>query len=115
MSLFSENGIYYTIVTIAIVLIANTLGDKIKNAINPNNEDILKPNPFLADETKTNEYISVCETDSHESTGYSSIIHFNDINNKSRLALVYDFGHALGKFHLQGTENTTNLRLIELN
>ena len=83
--------------------------------INPNNEDILKPNPFLADETKTNEYISVCETDSHESTGYSSIIHFNDVNNKSRLALVYDFGHALGKFHLQGTENTTNLRLIELN
>ena len=41
MSLFSENGIYYTIVTIAIVLIANTLGDKIKNAINPNNEDEL--------------------------------------------------------------------------
>ena len=42
MALFSERGLYYTIITVAIVFIANTIGTKIKDAINPDkNEDEL--------------------------------------------------------------------------
>ena len=41
MALFSEKGLFYTIVTIGIVLVVNTFGNKIKDAINPNNEDEL--------------------------------------------------------------------------
>ncbi len=41
MALFSEKGLFYTIITIGIVLVVNTFGSKIKDAINPNNEDEL--------------------------------------------------------------------------
>ena len=41
MALFSEKGLFYTIITIGIVLVVNTFGTKIKDAINPNNEDEL--------------------------------------------------------------------------
>lgn len=42
MSLFSEKSLLYTLVTIGIVITANAFGNKIKNAINPkNNEDEL--------------------------------------------------------------------------
>ena len=42
MALFSEKGLYYTVITLAIVFIANTVGSKIRDAINPDkNEDEL--------------------------------------------------------------------------
>jgi len=42
MSLFSEKGLFYTVITIGIVIVANAFGNKIKNAISPkNNEDEL--------------------------------------------------------------------------
>ena len=41
MTLFSEKNVLYTFITIGIVIIANTFGNKIKNAINLNNEDEL--------------------------------------------------------------------------
>lgn len=39
MALFSEKGIFYTIVTVGILLIVNSFGNKIKDMVNPNNED----------------------------------------------------------------------------
>lgn len=42
MALFSEKGLYYTIATIAVIFIANSIGNKLKDAINPEkNEDEL--------------------------------------------------------------------------
>jgi hypothetical protein len=41
MTLFSEKNVLYTFITIGIVIVANTFGNKIKNAISTNNEDEL--------------------------------------------------------------------------
>ena len=39
MSLFSEKGLFYTVITIGIVVMANAFGNKIKNSIAPKNSE----------------------------------------------------------------------------
>ena len=41
MALFSEKGVLYTVATLSIILVANMFGNKIRDAIYPNNEDEL--------------------------------------------------------------------------
>ena len=48
MSIFSENGIIYTIITIGIVFAVNLFGTQLKEAISPESEE----NELEASETK---------------------------------------------------------------
>ena len=41
MALFSEKNVLYTIATLGIIVVANMFGSKIRDAVNPNNEDEL--------------------------------------------------------------------------
>jgi len=41
MAIFSEKGVLYTVATLGIIIVANMFGSKIRDAINPNNEDEL--------------------------------------------------------------------------